>query len=110
MSELLNFLSSLLNAIVRVALWLLAAMLALFLLGLALLLVLLGTLWSLLRGKRPNKPLVMGQWQRYASDRVWRGAMGGHHRNGAPPTEVVDVEVREVADTPNALPPGKPRD
>lgn len=99
MSEIVNFLSSVLATLVRLTLWALATVLALFLLGLALLLLLIGGLWALLRGQRPTAPVMVGRFQRYASERVWRGAMGA--RTGAPPshTEVVDVEVREVDDT-----------
>ncbi|NIC39479.1 hypothetical protein HA630_00150, partial [Aquabacterium sp. A08] len=56
MQEIQRFVFGLLGAVVRVALWLLTAVLALALLGLALVLLALGVLWALLRGRRPTAP------------------------------------------------------
>lgn len=100
MSEILNFLASLLGAVVRVALWMLTAALALFLLGLALVLLLLGVIWALLRGRKPTAPVFVGRFQRFTSERVWPGKSGWTRPQDATVTEVVDVEVREVSDSP----------
>lgn len=100
MSELLKFVSALMGAVVRVALWALTAVLALFLLGLALVLLLLGVLWALLRGRKPTAPVLVGRFQRFTTERVWPGRPGWGRPPGATTvTEVVDVEVREVDET-----------
>ena len=104
MESILQFISGLLSAALRVVLWLLAVILALGLLSLALLLLLGGVLWALVRGRRPAPSVVMGRFRHFASQRVWPG------RPGAAPTssanEVVDVVVREVeADPVSPLPP-----
>lgn len=53
-------------------------------------------LWSLLRGRRPAP--VRFEWRR-ATARAWRPA------SGRPPSdEVVDIEVREIADDGSSLP------
>lgn len=98
MQEIQRFVWGLLGAVVRTALWLFTAVLALFLLGLALVLLMLGVLWALLRGRRPTAPVFVGRFQRYATERVWPGA-SGRAGPGAETAEVVDVEVREVGAT-----------
>ncbi len=103
MQEIQRFVWGLLGAVVRTALWLFTAVLALCLLGLALVLLMLGVLWALLRGRRPTAPVFVGRFQRYATERVWPGA-SGRAGPGAETAEVVDVEVREVND-PDAPPP-----
>jgi hypothetical protein len=53
-------------------------------------------LWALLRGRRPAP--VRFEWKR-ATARAWRPA------SGRPPSdEVVDIEVREITDTPPKRP------
>lgn len=101
MDAIFQFFGRLLSAALRVVLWLLAMVLALGLLSLALLLLLGGVLWALVRGKRPEPPVVVGRFRQFATQRVWPG------RPGAAPTsatqtqvDVVDVEVREVRDVP----------
>lgn len=100
MSEILNFLTGLLGAVVRVALWMLTAVLALFLLGLALVLLLLGVIWALLRGRKPTAPVFVGRFQRFTTERVWPGKPGWSRPQDTTVAEVVDVEVREVSDSP----------
>ncbi len=107
MQEIQRFVFGLLGAVVRVALWLLTAVLALALLGLALVLLALGVLWALLRGRRPTAPVFVGRFQRYATERVWPGA-AGRGPDAAPPDGVVDVEVREVRDADAVPPTGAP--
>jgi len=100
MSKLLDFLTGLVSAVLRLLLWLFMAGLGLVLLAVALLLLLLGALWALLRGKRPRVPLAaellrrQAQQQMRARSRGWgdRGGSAGPGRSD----EVVDVEVREV--------------
>lgn len=89
--------------LLKAVLWVFTAGLALLLLGLALCVLLLGVVWSLLRGRKPSAPVFVGRVRRFTADTVWRGQSGA----AAPqPTEVVDVEVREV---PEAPPPGLKR-
>lgn len=107
MSEWLN---GVVGAVVRLALWGLAALLALFLLTLALALLLLGALWAVVRGRKPSAPVFVGRVQRYAADQVWRGAMGrrsgmdGARQAPGAADDVVDVSAREVRE-PTMLPP-----
>jgi len=90
--------------VLRLALWLLAAVLAVLLLGVALVLLLVGVLWALLRGRRPTAPVFVGRFHRFTTERVWPGR-GGRGGPPVPPQgEVVDVEVREVADIHTRLP------
>ena len=93
-----RFVAGLLGAVVRVAGWLLMAVVALALLGLALLLLAVGAVWALLRGRRPEPPVFVAQFQRYAAGRMWPGA----GRPGAGSADVVDAEVREVRDVHEA--------
>lgn len=107
MNEFLRFFSGLLGAVVRVALWLVTAVLALGLLALALVLLLLGVLWALVRGRKPQAPVIVGRFREFTSQRVWPGGAPWHTGAGAQAqdvVDVVDVEVREVA------PEGEPRD
>lgn len=96
MNEFLHFLAALFGAVLRVFLWLLAAVLGLFLLALALLILLLGLVWAMLRGRRPTAPVLVGRFARYGREQVWRGAGRGRADAAASVSEVVDVEVREV--------------
>lgn len=104
MNEILRFFSGLLAALVRVALWLVTAVLALGLLALALVLLLLGVLWALVRGRKPQAPVIVGRFRQFTSQRVWPGGAPWHTGTGAQAQDVVDVEVREVS------PEGEPRD
>ena len=88
----------------RLAVWLLAAVLAVLLLGVALVLLLVGVLWALLRGRRPTAPVFVGRFHRFTTERVWPGR-GGRGGPPVPPQgEVVDVEVREVESHHSRLP------
>ena len=103
MDALLQWINRLLSAALRVVLWLLAFGLAMGLLSLALLLLLGGTLWALLRGRRPAPSVVMGRFRHFARQRVWPGRPGAGP--SASQNEVVDVEVREVdPGPPSSLP------
>ncbi len=104
MNEILRFFSGLLAAVVRVALWLVTAVLALGLLALALVLLLMGMLWALVRGRKPEAPVFVGRFRQFTSQRVWPGGAPWHTSARAEAQDVVDVEVREVA------PGGEPRD
>lgn len=79
-------------------------MLSLLLAGLIALL--LFVLWSLLRGRRPV--LVMPRFS-MPPGRQWGFPNAGTRRGAVNPGEgeVVDVQVREVPDTPAALPPAE---
>jgi hypothetical protein len=103
MNEILRFFTGLLAAVVRAALWLVTAVLALGLLALALVLLLLGVLWALVRGRRPQAPVFVGRFRQFTSQRVWPGGAPWHTGARAEAQDVVDVEVREVA------PEGEPR-
>lgn len=103
MNDILTLFSTLLSAVARVVLWTVSAALALILLGLALLVLTAGALWALVRGQRPAAPTMAGQFQRYAAEHVWRGAMGKHASTQQTNQDVVDVEAREV---PPAAPDG----
>jgi hypothetical protein len=105
MTEIQAFVKGLLAAVLKVVLWLTMAVAALFLLALGLVLLLLGFAWALLRGQKPVKPVFVGRFQRFTTERVWPGA--GQRPGGTDRSEVVDVEVREV-DAPS-LPPQTPR-
>lgn len=105
MNDILTLFSTLLSAVARVVLWTVSAALAALLLGLALLVLTAGALWALVRGQRPSAPIMAGQFQRYAAERVWRGAMGKHGSARSSSQDVVDVEAREV---PPAAPDGQP--
>lgn len=108
MTELKHWVVGVLGTVLRLALWGVALVLALFLLALALALLLLGALWALLRGRKPAAPVIVGQFQRYATGKVWRGAMGrstgmgGLWPQSASTHDVVDVQVREVAPSTDA--------
>ena len=90
MSDLIDFLGRVVRGALGLALWLLAAALGLGLLLVALVLLAVGTIWALLRGRRPTRPVFVARMQRFTRTRVWPGQ---------PDTaEVVDVEAREVPD------------
>jgi len=91
------------NTLLRIGVVCLSAALALFMLLLALLLLLIGTLWALVRGRRPTPPVVMGQWQRYAQARMWRNPQEVDEEAA---DNVVDVQAREVPENPRGTPPG----
>lgn len=100
MQEIQRFVLGLLGAVLRVALWVFTALLALVLLGFALVLIVLGMLWALVRGRRPTPPVFAAQFRRYAAGRVWPPGTAGPFGREADATrnEVVDVEVREVTE------------
>lgn len=102
-------LSRFINTVLRIGVWGLGAALALFMLLLALLVILIGAVWAMLRGKRPVRPLVVGQWQRYAQARMWRNPQDVDTDAA---DNVVDVQAREVPETDapptSALPPRHP--
>lgn len=109
MSAPSNPVSRFVNTVLRVGVWCLGATLALSMLLLALLLLLVGALWALIRGRRPSRPLVVGQWQRYAQARMWRNPQ---EVDAEAADDVVDVQAREVpeaeAKPASTLPPGSP--
>lgn len=95
MTDSLNPLSRFINTVLRIGVWCLGATLALFMLLLALVLLVIGAFWALLRGRRPTRPLVVGQWQRYAQARMWRNPQDV---DADATDNVVDVHAREVPD------------
>lgn len=91
-----SFINRILRFVLRLVLWLFAAIFALSLLVASLVLIGLGLLRSLITGQK-TKPVVFGRFQRFTTQAPRSGAaMRGA---GAPPAaEVVDVEVREIRD------------
>lgn len=91
-----SFISSFLRFILRLILWVFAAIFALSLLAAALVVMTLGLLKALITGKKPQ-PVVFGRFQKFSPEAFWpRGGTSG----GTPAreTDVVDVEVREIRD------------
>lgn len=97
MSEIFQWVAGVLNAVLRVVLWLVMAALALGLLLVALVFLAVGVLWALLRGRRPQAPVYMGQFRRFTSERVWPGGAPWQRQETRDTSEIVDVEVREVS-------------
>jgi hypothetical protein len=106
MSEIKAFVWGAMAWVLRLVLWMLAAVLAVLLLGVALVLLLLGVLWALVRGKRPTAPVFVGRFQRFTTERVWPGRGGQGTSTPDQGADVVDVEVREVVDVQTRLPDG----
>lgn len=105
MSSFVLLINRLLAGALRLVFWMAALLLALVLLAVGLVLVLAVVLWALLRGRRPAAPVFVGRFQRYAQDRVWPGRGDTGRPGAAPgPTDVVDVEARDVNGP--RLPPG----
>jgi hypothetical protein len=89
-----SFLGSFLRFILRLVLWVFAAVFALSLLAAALVVMTLGLLKALITGKKPQ-PVVFGRFQKFSPDTFWPrpGAPDG---SAAREADVVDVEVREI--------------
>jgi len=100
MGKLLDGLTWLLGALLRLALWVFLLGFGLLLLVVALPLLLLGALWALLRGRRVAVPLVAELLRRRAQQHMQGRGWGGRGGRGAASKgradEVVDAEVREV--------------
>lgn len=82
-----------LGMLLRAALWVVGAVMALVLLAIAVVLLLVGLLWAWVRGRRPVPSPLFAQAQRYASQRVWARK---DTVRASQDTQVVDVEAREV--------------
>ncbi|WP_395057926.1 hypothetical protein [Polaromonas sp.] len=91
-----SFVSSFLRFILRLVLWVLAAVFAISLLTAALVVMSLGLLKALITGKKPQ-PMVFGRFQKFSPDAFWPRA-GAPGTTPARATDVVDVEVREIRD------------
>lgn len=91
-----SFISNFLRFILRLILWVFAAIFALSLLAAALVVMTLGLLKALITGKKPQ-PMVFGRFQKFSPEAFWprAGAPGGSPTREA---DVVDVEVREIRD------------
>ncbi|WP_077037688.1 hypothetical protein [Pelomonas sp. KK5] len=89
--------SALVSFVLRIAIGVIGLLFVLGLLAVALMTVLGLTLWSLLRGRRPNIDMAA----RFAQARG--GFKPGRRANIRPAGEVVDVEVREVPDSAQRL-------
>lgn len=89
-----SFVSSFLRFVLRLVLWVFAAIFALSLLAAALVVMALGLLKALITGKKPQ-PMVFGRFQKFSPDAFWPrpGAAGS---SAAREADVVDVEVREI--------------
>ena len=91
-----SFINRVVRFLLRLVLWTFAAIFAVSLLLASLILVVLGLLRSLFTGQKPN-PVVLGRFQRFATQPPWPGTRA----RAAAPTrggDVVDVEVREIRD------------
>lgn len=96
---MVTFLQRLLGTLLRVLLVCIGVVFAGILLAVGLVFTLLLLVWSLLRGRRPRVV-------RFRVDP--RSPFAGMRRGPAePPGEVVDIEAREIPDTPQQLPRDK---
>lgn len=99
MDTFFGLLRQVLLAALRLALFVLAALVALAVLGLALALLLVGWLWALLRGRGLRAPPLVVRMGRFGAQTVWRqGPPWGSRRGTVVDAEVVDVQVREARD------------
>ena len=65
--------------------------------------LLFGTLWSLVRGRKPEVSVVWQRYQDMARRKAPFGTWGNHTNPGThQDTEVVDVEVKEVTEVPRS--------
>lgn len=101
MTDIKEFFRRLAVATLKLTMGLIMAIVAVFLLLLALVLLLVGVLWALVRGRKPVPPVFVSRFHRFTTERVWPG--GSDRSRSTQTTEVVDVEVREVDDTPPRL-------
>lgn len=102
MNVFTDFLARVLRGVLKLALALAATVFVLSFLLAALVLVLVASLLSLLTGRKPA-PVVMFSRMRANSQRYTRGVWPG--RAGRPASDVVDVQVTEVPDSPAAASP-----
>lgn len=91
-----SFISRVLRFVLRLALWIFAAVFALSLLAASLVLLVLGLLKALITGKK-SQPMVFGRFQKFSPDDFWPGA-GAQRPSASREADVVDVEVREIRD------------
>jgi len=96
--------TALFSLLLRVVLAVAGALLLLGLLALAAVTVLALTVWSLLRGRKP-----VLDFSAFAKARAFRAGQGfgpgfgqGASRRHAPAADVVDIEAREVPESPEA--------
>jgi hypothetical protein len=101
MTEFKTLFQSVLFAMLKGVAWLVMAIAAVFLLALALVLIAIGLLWALLRGKKPEAPVFVGRFHRYAQTKVWPGRSQPSNND----TVVVDVQVKEVHEEERIDPP-----
>ncbi|MBC7547524.1 MAG: hypothetical protein H7224_02625 [Polaromonas sp.] len=86
---MLDFVSSLLRFVLKVALGLMAAVFALSLLAAALMVLAFGLLKALITGKKPAPAMVFSRFRKYAPQDIWSSKV-------KPSGDVVDVEMREL--------------
>lgn len=100
-------LTALISLVLRLVLAVATAILVLGLMALALVTLLGLSLWSLLRGRKPTVDL-----SGFARARAFRAGQGFRAAGGAgqrmDPADVVDVEVREVAEGAAGAPATRP--
>ncbi|MBW8720759.1 MAG: hypothetical protein JF626_02300 [Polaromonas sp.] len=90
--------SKILRFFLKLVLGLFAAVFAVSLLIAALIVVVLSVLKSLVTGRKPAPAVVFGRFQRYSPQGMWPGGPSQGHTASSRPSDVVDVEVREVRD------------
>jgi hypothetical protein len=91
---LLTFIHRVLRFFLRLTLGLLALLVTLTLLFAALVFFAIAVLRGLVTGKKPQRPVVFGRFQRFSPQDVW--AASETRRTRAPETDIVDVETREI--------------
>lgn len=89
-----DFVSSLLRFVLKLALGLMASVLAVSVLVAALLVLAFSLLKALITGRKPAPARVFSRFRGYAPHAMWPG-------KAKPAGEVVDVEVRELREVPD---------
>lgn len=93
-----RLIGKILRFFLKLVLGLFAAVFAVSLLVAALIVVALNLLKSLITGRKPAPAVVFGRFQRYSPQGMWPGGAGRDAGNAPRPSDVVDVEAREVHD------------
>ncbi len=90
--------SRILSFVFKLLLGLFAAIFAVSLLVAALFVVALSLLTSLFTGRNPAPAAVFGHFQRFSRQGMWSGGSARHEPVSPSAGEVVDVDVREIAE------------
>ncbi len=101
-----SFPGQFLRFVLKLTLGLFAAVFAVSLLAAALVVLVLSLLKSLITGKKPAPAMAFGRFQKFSTQTIWPGARDDRAAK-ASAADVVDVEVREIKETTQALAPDK---